>query len=169
MPQRRDNAGAVCNSGMGMLFLCIYLFYLISLILYFYFSIQKLFFCTVLTTAMLTLMPIFSFNFDFLFDFIFITAFSICIFFSITLFNLFLCCVDDCNVETHANIFVWNISLLVEACANIPTLFVINLKFTKSILVPIILVFSWLLYAYDCNTDTHANFIFKCVVGTVRV
>ena len=24
MPQRRDNAGAVCNSGMGMLFLCIY-------------------------------------------------------------------------------------------------------------------------------------------------
>ena len=31
MPQRRDNAGAVCNSGMGMLFLCIYLFYIISL------------------------------------------------------------------------------------------------------------------------------------------
>ena len=26
MPQRRDNAGAVCNSGMGMLFLCIYVF-----------------------------------------------------------------------------------------------------------------------------------------------
>ena len=24
MPQRRDNAGAVCNSGMSMLFLCIY-------------------------------------------------------------------------------------------------------------------------------------------------
>ena len=31
MPQRRDNAGAVCNSGMGMLFLCIYVFYIISL------------------------------------------------------------------------------------------------------------------------------------------
>ena len=31
MPQRRDNAGAVCNSGMGMLFLCIYGFYIISL------------------------------------------------------------------------------------------------------------------------------------------
>ena len=31
MPQRRDNAGAVCNSGMGMLFLCIYFFYIISL------------------------------------------------------------------------------------------------------------------------------------------
>ena len=31
MPQRRDNAGAVSNSGMGMLFLCIYLFYIISL------------------------------------------------------------------------------------------------------------------------------------------
>ena len=44
MPQRRDNAGAVCNSGMGMLFLCIYLFYLISLILYFYFSIQNFIF-----------------------------------------------------------------------------------------------------------------------------
>ena len=57
-------------------------------ILYFYFSIQKLYFfyfCTVLTTAMLTLMPIFWFNFDFIFDFIFITTFSICIFFSITL------------------------------------------------------------------------------------
>ena len=26
MLQRRDNAGAVCNSGMGMLFLCIYFF-----------------------------------------------------------------------------------------------------------------------------------------------
>ena len=31
MPQRRDNAGAVCNSGMGMLFLCVYVFYIISL------------------------------------------------------------------------------------------------------------------------------------------
>ena len=31
MPQRRDNAGAVCNSDMGMLFLCIYVFYIISL------------------------------------------------------------------------------------------------------------------------------------------
>ena len=33
MPQRRDNAGTVSNScmGMGMLFLCIYLFYIISL------------------------------------------------------------------------------------------------------------------------------------------
>ena len=30
MPQRRDNAGAVCNSGMGMLFLCIYFLYIIS-------------------------------------------------------------------------------------------------------------------------------------------
>ena len=29
IPQRRDNAGAVCNSGMGMLFLCIYVFYII--------------------------------------------------------------------------------------------------------------------------------------------
>ena len=93
-------------------------------------------------------------------------------FLSITLlfsFNLFLCCVNDCNVETHANIFVWNISLLVEARANIPTLFMINLKFTKSILVPIILFFPWLLYAHDCNADTHANFISKCVVGTVSV
>ena len=26
MPQRRDNAGAVCNSGMGILFLCISFF-----------------------------------------------------------------------------------------------------------------------------------------------
>ena len=80
-----------------------------------------------------------------------------------------MCCVDDCNVETHANIFVWNISLLVEARANIPTLFMINLKFTKSILVPIILYFLWLLYAHDCNADTYANFISKCVVGSVRV
>ena len=31
MSQRRDNDGAVCNYGMGMLFLCIYLFYIISL------------------------------------------------------------------------------------------------------------------------------------------
>ena len=30
------------------------------------------------------------------------------------------CCVDDCNVETHANIFVLNISLLVEDRANNP-------------------------------------------------
>ena len=28
---RRDNAGAVCNSGMGILFLCSYFFYIISL------------------------------------------------------------------------------------------------------------------------------------------
>ena len=27
MPQRRDNAGAVYNSGMGILFLCIYFSY----------------------------------------------------------------------------------------------------------------------------------------------
>ena len=27
MPQRRDNAGAVCNFGMGMLFFCIYFSY----------------------------------------------------------------------------------------------------------------------------------------------
>ena len=80
-----------------------------------------------------------------------------------------MCCVDDCNVETHANIFVWNILLLVEARANIPTLFMINLKFTKSILVPIILYFQWFLYAHDCNADTHANFISKCVVCTVSV
>ena len=31
-----------------------------------------------------------------------------------------MCCVDDCNVETHANIFVLNISLLVEDRANNP-------------------------------------------------
>ena len=80
-----------------------------------------------------------------------------------------MCCVDDCNVKTHPNIFVLNISLLVEARANIPTLFMINLKFTKSILVPIILYFPWLLYAHYCNADTHANFISKCVVGTVSV
>ena len=31
-----------------------------------------------------------------------------------------MCCVDDCNVATHANIFVLNISLLVEDRANNP-------------------------------------------------
>ena len=80
-----------------------------------------------------------------------------------------MCCVNDCNVETHANIFVWNISLLVEARANIPTLFMINLKFTKSILVPIILYFPWFLYTNNCNVHTHADFISECVVGTVCV
>ena len=40
IPQRQDNAGAVCNSGMGMLFLCIYVFYIISLrgVMNFFFS-----------------------------------------------------------------------------------------------------------------------------------
>ena len=49
-------------------------------ILYFYIFSQKLnffYFCNVLTTAMLTLMPIFWFNIDLIFYFIFITTFSI--------------------------------------------------------------------------------------------
>jgi len=45
---------------------------------------------------MLTLMPIFWFNFDFIFYFIFITTFSI----------LFLYCIDNCNADTHADILI---------------------------------------------------------------
>ena len=60
------------NVWFSIMWFCISIFLFKNFIFYF---------CTVLTTAMLTLMPIFWFNFDFIFYFIFITTFSISIFF----------------------------------------------------------------------------------------
>jgi len=54
---------------------------------------------------MWTLMPMFCFNFNFIFNSFSVTSFSIYIFLlNNFILYYFCCCVDDCNVDTHANI-----------------------------------------------------------------
>ena len=82
--------------------------YFICISIFLFYNFILFYFCTMLTTAMLTLMPIFWFHFPWL-HFSFLISFSVTSF-SISIFRfnnftfLFLCCVDNCNVENHGNI-----------------------------------------------------------------
>ena len=74
--------------------------YLFSIYIFLFNNFISSPFCVVSTTAMWTLMPIFCF----ILIYFLLLHFLFIFFYSITLFFSFLCCVDDCNVNTHANI-----------------------------------------------------------------
>ena len=91
-------------------------------------------------------MPIFRFNSNFIFNSFSVASFSIYIFLLNNFIFLLLCCVDDCNVNTH---FVW-------------TLISFSISFSVTSFSISIFVFNnfILYYLYccvdDCNVDTHA-------------
>ena len=89
-----------------------------------------------------------------------VTSFSISIFvFNNFILYYFFCCVDDCNVDTHANIllcqhscqyFVWTlISFLISFSVT---------SFSMSIfLFNNFILYYFCCYFDNCNVDTHAN------------